>query len=312
LQLSLANQTSSVDVRTNPAGSMGYIYHTSPSTPNGTLTITATGPSYDSGQNAVAITQAAITAAKLIFNLEPLRRLLRTNTLLLNATIYYPSGAIISANNLTTPVNLTLKTVNFTISRNMDFNNASQSWYFGYFIPVNGTLGIYTIDLAAQDQYGNNGKLETSTSVDRAKLRIIPPENSKEAPGKLVDVAVLVMYPNGTLLTDEYGGQMTAIANVTTTENGQYRMFYNSTDLKWHLIYSAPTLGMEFGKVATFSFQASDEYGNSGEAANAYQITVGANNATVFLAVVVAAAVPIALLIWAILSITGKRRKYKP
>ena len=70
---------------------------------------------------------------------------------------------------------------------------------------------------------------------------------------------------------------MTVITNSTTGESAQYVMYFNSTDRRWHLHYTAPELGMRFGKVVTFSFQASDEYKNSGSAANAYVITVGAD-----------------------------------
>jgi hypothetical protein len=148
--------------------------------------------------------------------------------------------------------------------------------------------------------------------VARAKFRIFAPESVKESAGKVVDISVLAMYPNGTLLTNQYGGQMKVLTNDTAGESGQYEMHYNATDLKWHLSYTAPELGMNFGKIVAFSFEATDEYGNAGSADNAYRITVGADTATLALAVIVAATVPIVVIVWAILTITRRRRRFKP
>jgi hypothetical protein len=312
LEFNTANQSSSADVKADPSGAVQYVYNTQPSTPNGTLSIMATGPSYDSNQTVSATYIANITPAKLVFNMQPLSGLQRTNTIVVNATLTYPGGEIISPQNLTAPVNMTLSTINFTISRAMNFSDTSRSWYSKYFIPFNGTIGAYNIVLMAEDPFGNGGKFTASTNIDRAKFRIFAPESVKESPGKVVDIALLVMYPDGTLLTDQYGGQVTVLTNSTTGEGGHYEMFYNSTDLKWHLFYTAPELGMNFGKVVTFSFHANDGYGNSGTAQNAYKITVGADTATLALAVIVAAVVPVALIVWAILTITRRRRRFKP
>jgi hypothetical protein len=173
-------------------------------------------------------------------------------------------------------------------------------------------LGEYKIALFALDPYGNAGNTEVSTQVERAKFRIYPPHSLKADPGKVIDIAFFVTYPNGTLLTDQFGGQVTVLTNSTTGESGQYTMFFNATDRRWHLYYTAPGLDMHFGTVVTFSFHATDEYENSGAAENAYQITVGADTATLVLAVIVAAVVPVILLAWAILTVTKRRRQYKP
>ena len=64
--------------------------------------------------------------------------------------------------------------------------------------------------------------------------------------------------------------------------------------------------------VHRLSVRASDEYENAGSAPSVYKITVGADTATLVLAVIAAAVVPVALLIWGILTVTARRRQYKP
>ena len=312
VSINLAGQSSTAVVNATSLGAIGYSYRTFPSTPNGTLSISATGPSFDSHQTTTVSSIAKVTLAQIQFDVNPLLNFQRTDTLVVNATVYYPGGAIITPENLTLGVNLTLSSVNFTISRIMNFSQVSRTWYFKYFIPFNGTLGDYKFLLAAQDPYGNSGSTKFSTSVAVAKLSIIAPKSVKVDQGKLVDVAVFVLYPNGTVLTDQYGGQVSVLTNSTTGEGEQYSMFFSSTDGSWHLFYSAPQLGFRFGEVVTFSFHASDEYKNAGSAANAYTITVGADTTTVALAIVAAAIVPVALLLWAILTVTRRHRKYKP
>jgi hypothetical protein len=312
LSINLPANSSRVEVESSPSGALQYAYNTFPSTMNGTVTISATGPSFDSRQTITVTDTAQLTPAQILFNVNPLVNIQRTDTLVVNATVYYPGGAIITPTNLTLGVNLTLSSVNFTISSIMNFSEFSKTWYYKYFIPFNGTIGDYNFLLAAQDPYGNSGRFEFSTNVALAKLVIYPPKSLKVDQGKLVDVAVFVLYPNGTLLTDKFGGQVSVLANSTTGEGAQYAMFFNSTDGRWHLFYTSPQLGFRFGEVVTFSFQASDEYENSGSAANAYKITVGADATTVALAVIAAAIVPIVLLAWAIATVTRRRRKYKP
>jgi hypothetical protein len=312
LQIKIANQSSTVSLNSTPAGEIGYRYATTPSTTNGTLSITATGPSFDSHQTITTTCMGLITPAEILFNVNPLLNLQRTDTLVVNATVYYPGGSIITPQNLTNGVNMTLSSTDFTISRILNFSDPSRSWYYNYFIPFNGTLGAYNLVLSAMDLYGNSGKLAISTTVDKAKLGIHSPPSAKVNQGQVVDVAFFVTYPNGTLLTDQLGGKVTVLTNSTTGGSGQYMMSFNSTDRRWHLFYTAPQLDMHFGDVVTFSFQAGDEYDNSGSAANAFQITVGANTTTLVLALIVAAIVPAVLLVWAILTVTGRRRRYKP
>ena len=312
LQIKVTNQSSTVTLNSTPAGEIGYRYPTTPSTKNGTLSITATGPSFDSHQTITTTYLGLITAAQIQFNVNPLVNIQRTEALIVNASVYYPGGGIITPKNLTAGVNLTLTSADLTISKILNFSDASQTWYYDYLIPVNGTLGAYQIVLSAMDPYGNSGTLAISTNVGKATLVIHSPPSVKVNQGQVVDIAFFVTYPNGSLLTDQFGGKVTVLTNSTTGESGQYVMSFNSTDRRWHLFYSAPQLDMHFGDVVTFTFQAGDEYDNSGSAANAFKITVGADTVTLVLAVIAAAIVPVILLVWAIITVTRRRRRYKP
>jgi hypothetical protein len=77
------------------------------------------------------------------------------------------------------------------------------------------------------------------------------------------------------------------------------------------MLYSAP----EEGNLA-FSFNATDRYGNFGLATDAYNLKVIPSSRLVtqrlIFAAVIGTLIPAAFLVWAIVTVTSRRRKHKP
>ena len=108
-----------------------------------------------------------------------------------------------------------------------------------------------------------------------------------------------------------YGGVVFAFL---TNSSGTYNfpMTFNTSNDTWHEYFTTPDLGLSFGKAIHFSFSATDKFGNSGIASNAYELDVGAGSGALVLATVIGGLVPIGLLGWAIATISKRRRTHKP
>jgi hypothetical protein len=264
------------------------------------------------GNTASGVFTFQVYNASLKFTVDYSGSLERTTILNVTATITYPDGSIATPNEIPSSFNLTISQGNFTWIHIMSFDGTTSSWYAGYDIPQNATLGQYSVAMKVEDPYGNGGQFKTSSQIIPAKFRFaVPQTKSKADPAKLVDVPVYVTYPNGSALTPRVGAVVTAeITNSTGTFT--FPMYYNSTDQSWHLYFSTPDLGFRFGATITFSFSAEDIFGNAGRALNAYELDVGAGTQALILATILGGIVPIGLVGWAIATITARRRKHKP
>ena len=234
----------------------------------------------------------------------------RTTPLDVAARISYPDGtgwnktvtSVISHGNETWPIALTV-------------NSTTHVWSGSYYVVQNATLGPYNVTWNISDVYGNGGDVNSSLVVVIAQLTILPESRSSTVVSlSNVDLPVIVTYPNGTSLPDRFGN--VSFANVTATyQNSTGATFtlplaYNDTSGIWHM-YVTPPQG-----TFTFSFSAVDRFGNTGTAANAYKLTANsaANIMTqrLIIAGVLGTLIPLAVLIWAIVTISTRRRKHKP
>jgi hypothetical protein len=235
-------------------------------------------------------------------------------TVLLNVTakITYPDGSMMTQNEIPRGFNVTVSQGNFTWIQLMSFDSTTGAWIAAYPIPQNATLGQYSISMQVEDGYGNAGDFATPTQIVPARLRFgVPQPVSRADPLTIVEIPVHVTYPNGSALIPRVGGVVTAsITNSTGTFT--FPMNYNSSDQSWHLFYYTPDLGLSFGATIDFSFSAQDQFGNTGSASKAYELEIGAGTQTLILATILGGIVPIALLAWAIATITTRRRKHKP
>ena len=264
------------------------------------------------GNTASGVFTFQVVNASLRFSVDSSGSLERTTILNVTATITYPDGSIMTPDQIPSSFNVTISQGNFTWTHIMSFDVTTSSWYAGYDIPQNATLGQYSVAMLIEDSYGNGGQFETSSRIIPARFRFaVPQPTSKVNPLQFVDVPVHVTYPNGSALTPRVGGVVTA-SMTNSTGAFTFPMVYNSTDQSWHLYFNAPNLGFSFGATVTFSFDAADQFGNSGSTLKAYELDVGAGTQTLILATILGGIVPIALLAWAIATITTRRRKHKP
>jgi hypothetical protein len=236
----------------------------------------------------------------------------RTTILNVTAKVTYPDGGKVGPSTVPKGFNVTLTLGNFTWTHPMAFNETTGTWYAGYRIPQNATLGDYAFSMKVQDAYANAGQFSSTSRVILARFRFtVLNAATKADPQTLVNIGVFVRYPNGSALVPSVGGHVTASI---TNSSGTFAlpMVFNASDRSWRLMYTTPSLGLSFGVTVTFSFNALDRFGNTGTAPNAYDLAVGAAIGALIMAAILGGIVPIALSIWAILTVTAKRRKHKP
>jgi selenocysteine lyase/cysteine desulfurase len=176
----------------------------------------------------------------------------------------------------------------------------------------NATLGPYNITWAVHDSYGNAGNNTSTTIVIPARFRFLLQSNNATVNSfDNLDLPVTVRYPNGTSLTNFFGNVTANYRNATGDNILTLPLAYNQTNSTWHMFFSTP----EEGNV-TFSFDASDRFGNSGLATDAFILKINQSSRLVSLRLIIAgvigALIPIGLLIWAIATISKRRRKYRP
>jgi len=235
----------------------------------------------------------------------------RTTTLTVDAKLTYPDNTTVSPSGMPKGLNATLSVGNFTWFLPMSFNGTTGRWVAGYVLSQNATLGDYSITLGVVDAFGNAGDFAGTSKVVPARFRFaLPQQSSKADPVSYVNIPVFVTYPNGTSLKNDVGEVMATFQNSTGTFT--LPMAYNATDDRWHLLFLTPNTGLTFGVTLTFSFDATDMFGNAGSAPKAYDLIIGAGIQYLILAAIAGSIVPIALLAWAIFAISARRRKYKP
>lgn len=289
------------------------LYATNASTPLGSYLTVSANVADLFGNTASGTLTFQIVPAVLVFHVTPV---IAERTTLLNATarITYPDGSLITSTNLPLGFNVTVSRGNFTWTTPMVFNPITGDWISisGYSLSDNQTLGNYAVAMNATDPYGNAGRYSGVDVVVPAVFQILPsPSSVRVSPHNVVYVEAYVLYPNGTVLTPDVSGVV--VASITNSSGiFTYSMVYNSTDRSWGMSFTAPDPGLRFGLTLKFSFSATDEFGNAGSAPNAFQLNVSAGTETLILATIVGALPPIALIGWAIATVSTRRRKHKP
>lgn len=236
----------------------------------------------------------------------------RTTVFNVSARITYPDGSVLTPDLVPSGFNLTISRGNFTWTKRMEFNLATNAWSNGYPIAQNATLGDYSVKIGLLDQYGNGGNFSTSSTIIPARFRFYLPLTSERAsPGTLLNVLVLVKYPNGSLLAPRVKGAVTA-SFTNSTGTFTLPLIFNATDRTWHIFFTVPDPGLRLGLTIGFSLDAHDAFGNTGFASNAFELDVGAGTQTLIVASVIGAIPPIVLLGWAFATVSARRRKYKP
>jgi hypothetical protein len=230
----------------------------------------------------------------------------RTTFLNVTSKMSYPDG---------TPMNSTATLLishgNLTWSPELSFNATTFVWAGSLYIVQNATLGPYNVSWATHDSYGNAGNNTSISTIIPARFRFSPPSNNSTMTAfSNLDLNMTVRYPNGTTLTNGFGN----VTGAYTNSSGSVLtlpLAYNDTEHAWHMYFPVPEQGN-----LTFSFSAIDRFGNQGVAADAYNLKVipsqRVQTQRLIIAGIVGALIPIALLIWAVATISTRRRKHRP
>ncbi len=257
----------------------------------------------NSGSDASTI---QVQRASPTFQLQTPPTTERTTSLNVTNTMYYPDG---------TPMNSTATLLishgNLTWRPELSINSTTLVWSGSLYIVQNATLGPYNITWATHDSYGNGGNYTSTSIVIPARFRFtLPSNNSTMSALSNLDLNVTVRYPNGTTLTNGFGNVTGSYAN-STGSVFTLPLAYNDTGRAWHMYFSVPEEGN-----LTFSFSANDRFGNHGIATDAYNLKViqspRVQTQRLIIAGIIGALIPIALLIWAVATISTRRRKHRP
>ena len=313
LTLTYENGTATtINANASSRGNFQYSFAIPANAPLGQITVAASGRSLDANKPVSVEVQASDTLASINFMGEMPPQVQRTLTEVFNVTLEYPNGTLLSPHQLLSNPNLTITILGYTQTFKLNDSVGTDSWSYSYFIPANATVGTYTYSLKAEDLFSNPAVSSGTFEVQAAKFIIdVPQSPPKVKAQQLIDIAIYVFYPNGTSLTNVQGN-VTTLYKDTHGNNATLPMVYNATDGRWHLLFAAPSQGFTFGITLTFSFNAVDIYKNSGAANDAYALTVGATPTEVILAGIAGTIIPMVLLIWALVTISKKKRKHKP
>jgi hypothetical protein len=264
------------------------------------------------GNSASGSFTILVTKATLVFAVNYPATPERTTLLNVTAKVTYPDGGKVGPGTVPKGFNVTLTRGNFTWNHTLAYNQTTGAWSAGYRIPQNATLGDYAFAMKVEDSYGNGGQFASTSKVILARFRITVLNMTTKANSQTpVSIGVLVKYPNGSALVPSVGGRVTA-SMTDSSGTVVFPMVFNASDRSWRLIYTTPSLGLSFGVTLSFSFTAQDKFGNTGTALNAYDLEVGAAVGALVLSAIIGGIIPIILSVWAILTVTAKKRKHKP
>jgi len=244
--------------------------------------------------------------ASLAFQTQTPATTQRTTSLNMTNTIYYPDGSTLNST-----VTLHVFGVNKTWTPPLTYDPSNGEWSGSVYIVQNATLGQYNITWAAHDAYGNAESMNYSTLIVPARFSFLVQANNATVPAESnLDLPVVVRYPNGSLLTNSFGNATGSYQN-STGYVFTLPLAYNATNGTWHMFFFVPAQSN-----ATLTFTATDNFGNSAIAADAYNLKIApvprVITQNLIIAGIVGALVPIGLLAWAFATISTRRRKHKP
>jgi uncharacterized protein YfaS (alpha-2-macroglobulin family) len=230
----------------------------------------------------------------------------RITALNLTNTVYYPDGTTLNST-----VTLEVSVGNQTWTPNLSFDSVNGMWLGSLYLGQNATLGQYNVTWAAHDSYGNARNTTYTTLVIPARFSfVVERNNSTLTPFTNLDLPVLVRYPNGSSLTSNFGNVTGSYQN-STGYVFTFPLAYNSTNGTWHMIFFVPQQTN-----ATLSFSANDRFGNAAIAMDVYNLKISPTprvaTQNLIIAAVIGALIPVGLVIWAIATISTRKRKHRP
>jgi len=249
-----------------------------------------------------------VVRAQIKFSLTLPQPVERTTTINVTTAITYPDGQPLNFG-----VNGNISIGTMSQSLNLQYVPANQTWNGLYHVSQNATLGAYNLTINAGDSNDNRGRYTTDIAVVPANFAFsVPAQKIQVPPVNLTDIVVSVTYPNGTAMGDNVG---TVTATYDSPSGGITTMLlqYNATDTKWHILFYTPDQRFKLYAITlVFAFEAHDIFGNNGSETDALEMTVTTPINLLVLAAIIGVIVPASLLVWAMLTVTKKRRKHKP
>jgi len=251
----------------------------------------------------------AVVAAQIRFSITLPQPVERTTTINVTTGITYPDGV-----SLTTGVSGNISIGKMSQSLNLQYIAVNQTWNGLYYVSQNATLGAYNLTINAGDSDGNIGRYTTDIAVVPASFTFtVPASKIQVPPVNLTDIVVSVTYPNGTALGDNVGTVTATYDNPNGGGITTMLLQYNATDTKWHVLFYTPDQRFKLYAITlVFALEAHDIFGNNGSETDALEMTVTTPINLLVLAAIIGVIVPAALLIWAMLTVTKKRRQHKP
>lgn len=248
----------------------------------------------------------SVTPARIRFQVKEPAVVQRTTALTINASVNYPDGTPIESG-----VGLLIRHGNITEIPALRYDSTSAIWRSSYYVTLNATLGPYNISLTARDTFGNSGRFSAISTVVPATLLISPKTNNSTVESFIqINLPVRVTYPNGTRLRTPQGSVLGSYENATGV-TVKLSLAFNSTDQNWHMYFLTPEAGN-----FTFTFIAHDVYGNSGVSDSVYRLQIIPSSRLLsqrlLLAGVIGLLVPIVITVWAIATVSTRRRKHRP
>ena len=206
-----------------------------------------------------------VQSASLTFQTQIPATTQRTTSLNLTNIVRYPDGTALNST-----ATLRISAGNQTWTPRLNFDPTTGVWSASLYIVQNATTGPYNVTWAAMDPWGNagNGTYTALVVSVRFSFRVEANNSTQAVAQSNLDLPVLVRYPNGTSLTNGFGNVTGSYSN-TTGYVFILPLAYNDTNGTWHMFFSVPEQNN-----ATLSFNATDRFGNTAVAMDAYNLKI--------------------------------------
>ena len=223
--------------KVDPKGNFDNSYRLPPSTPLGQLTLSITGPAFDTGVsvNTIALAGVFPTSVTITPLTQPAATVERTSNATLNVKVTYPDGSpVTTATQNSTRVFLVSDPAGGTATelRLVNTNPAAGVWTATWEPSFSQTLGSFHFTIFPtdfDDTYGNIGQGETITSapfqVTAAHTGLSVQGNSTIERTLPVNLVIVPTYHDG----KAFANVTQAMATVTEVDGTKHGLAFNAT-----------------------------------------------------------------------------------
>ena len=200
-----------------------------------------------------------VVPIKLSISAEVAPSYRRGDTLAISAMVSYPDGSPLVEGSVTAYLYWIRGAGQQQLEAVIELSYEDGFWKGSYLITYSDDVGSWNVTIVAEDEHGNYGSFSTTTSVEKAELKVYAfSDKVTYTIGETIVVYAMIEYPDGSPLTDaeksyvicRIGG--IAVANCT----------YDPTRKIWSATFEA-TSGLSPG-VLLVEVKAMDKYYNEG------------------------------------------------